>query len=286
MKIAIFGMGLIGGSLGRAILKSTDNEVFGFDIDKSALQKADLLGAQTRSLDFENDMRDVDMAIFALCPRVAIESMKNVVPQLKDGAIVMDICGNKRIIVDEMVELEKQFPNLFFIGSHPMAGREFSGIAHSSANLFENAYIVLTPVSQDIAKLSAVKNLFLKLGANDVEICSADKHDEMIAYTSQLAHIVSSSYVKNGHSSTHAGFSAGSFRDLTRVAKLDPNMWAELFVENKDNLVGDIDEIIKHLQEYRDAIADGDEERLKALLADGVKQKEAAETARKNRLKD
>lgn len=286
MKIAIFGMGLIGGSLGRAILKFTDNEVFGFDIDKSALQKADLLGAQTRSLDFENDMRDVDMAIFALCPRVAIESMKNVVPQLKDGAIVMDICGNKRIVVDEMVELEKQFPNLFFIGTHPMAGREFSGIAHSSANLFENAYIVLTPVSQDIAKLSTVKNLFLKLGANDVEICSADKHDEMIAYTSQLAHIVSSSYVKNGHSSGHAGFSAGSFRDLTRVAKLDPNMWAELFIENSDNLVGDIDEIIKHLQEYRDAIADGDEERLKALLADGVKQKEAAETARKNRLKD
>ena len=286
MKIAIFGMGLIGGSLGRAILKFTDNEVFGFDIDKGALQKADLLLAQTRALDVDKDIKDMDMVIFALCPRVAIESMRQIVPRLKDGAIIMDICGNKRIIVDEMLALEKQYPNLFFIGSHPMAGREFSGIAHSSATLFEKAFVVLVPVSQDIAKLAVVKKMFLDIGANDVEICNAKKHDGMIAYTSQLAHIVSSSYVKNEHSSEHAGFSAGSFRDLTRVAKLDPNMWAELFVENKDYLVSDIDEIIKHLQEYRDAIADGDEEQLRELLADGVKQKEAAETARKNRMKD
>lgn len=286
MKIAIFGMGLIGGSLGRAILKFTDNEVFGYDIDKSTLQKADLLLAQTRALDVEKDIKDMDMVIFALCPRVAIESMREIVPRLKEGTIVMDICGNKRIIVEEMARLEEEHPNLFFIGTHPMAGREFSGIAHSTATLFEKAFVVLVPVSQDIAKLAVVKKLFLDIGANDVEICGAKKHDGMIAYTSQLAHIVSSSYVKNPHCSSHAGFSAGSFRDLTRVAKLDPNMWAELFIENKDYLVNDIDEIIKHLKEYRDAIADGDEELLKTLLADGVRQKEAAETARKNRLKD
>lgn len=286
MKIAIIGMGLIGGSLGRAIIKNTEHQVFGYDIDESALLKADLLSAHTRALDVESDLGALDMVIFALCPRAAVESMRQIVPKLKDGAIVMDICGNKRIIVDEMSRLEEEYPRLFFIGTHPMAGREFSGISHSSATLFEKAFVVLVPVSQDIAKLAIVKNLFLAIGATDVEICGAKKHDGMIAYTSRLAHIVSSSYVKNPHCSSHAGFSAGSFRDLTRVAKLDPNMWAELFVENKDYLVNDIDEIIKHLKEYRDAIEDGDEELLKTLLADGVRQKEAAETARKNRLKD
>ena len=286
MKIAIIGMGLIGGSLGRAILKNTEHEVLGYDLDKSVLQKASLLNAHTRALDKENDLPQVDMVIFALCPRAAIESMRDIVPRLKDGAIVMDICGNKRIIVDEMTKLGAKYPNLFFIGTHPMAGREFSGISHSMATLFDKAFVVLVPVSQDIAKLAVVKNLFLAIGATDVEICNAKKHDGMIAYTSQLAHVVSSSYVKNPHCSSHAGFSAGSFRDLTRVAKLNPDMWAELFVENKDYLVNDIDEIIKHLQEYRDAIAAGDEEELKVLLADGVKQKEAAENARKERLKD
>ena len=286
MKIAIIGMGLIGGSLGRAILKNTEHEVLGYDLDKSVLQKASLLNAHTRALDKENDLPQVDMVIFALCPRAAIESMRDIVPHLKDGAIVMDICGNKRIIVDEMTKLGAKYPNLFFIGTHPMAGREFSGISHSMATLFDKAFVVLVPVSQDIAKLAVVKNLFLAIGATDVEICNAKKHDGMIAYTSQLAHVVSSSYVKNPHCSSHAGFSAGSFRDLTRVAKLNPDMWAELFVENKDYLVNDIDEIIKHLQEYRDAIAAGDEEELKVLLADGVKQKEAAENARKERLKD
>lgn len=286
MNIAIFGLGLIGGSLGRAIIKFTDHKVFGFDIDKQVLQKADLLAAQTRALDLDNDLKDMDIVIFALCPRAAIKCMNDVVPKLKDGAIVMDICGNKRIIVDEMMRLSEIYPNLFFIGTHPMAGREYSGISHSMATLFDKAFVVLTPVSQDIAKLAVVKNLFLAVGAQDVEICNAKKHDGMIAYTSQLAHIVSSSYVKNPHCASHAGFSAGSFRDLTRVAKLNPDMWAELFVENKDYLVNDIDEIIKHLQEYRDAIAIGDEAQLRILLADGVKQKEAAENARKERRRD
>ncbi len=286
MKIAIFGMGLIGGSLGRAILKKTDHEVLGYDLDKSALQKASLLGAHTRSLDIDNDIKDIDIIIFAIYPKATIEAMRDICPKLKNGAIVLDTCGNKRIIVDEMIRLQDEFPELNFVGCHPMAGREFSGISHSTANLFDNAYVILTPVTQDIKTLTTVKSLFISIGAQDVEICTAKRHDAMISYTSQLAHVVSSSYVKNPHSSSHAGFSAGSFRDLTRVAKLNPEMWAELFIENKDYLVKDIDEIIKHLVEYRDAIEEGDEEVLKALLADGVKQKEAAENARKERRRD
>lgn len=284
MKIAIVGMGLIGGSLGRALLKNTDNEVYGCDLDVTTLLKADMLRAHTRSIE-DSDWGEVDMVIFALCPNAAIKSMREICPRLKDGAIVADTCGNKRITVEAMRELETQYPALFFVGVHPMAGREFSGISHSSATLFDRAYVIVVPVSQDIEKLSVVKQLFLDIGAQDVEICTADKHDEMIAYTSQLAHVVSSSYVKNGHSSEHAGFSAGSFRDLTRVAKLDPDMWTELFLQNKDNLVGDIDTLVAHLIEYRDAIDANDAKRLRDLLAEGVKCKEDAETARKERLK-
>lgn len=284
MKIAIVGMGLIGGSLGRAIIKFTDNTVYGVDSDEGVLVKADLLNAQTKRLE-PNEWGEMDMVIFALCPSATVSAMRDVCPKLKQGAIVADTCGNKRIIISEMQSLQKLYPDLFFVGVHPMAGREFSGIAHSTASLFEHMYFIVVPVSQDIEKLALVKQLFLNLGAQDVEICTAEKHDEMIAYTSQLAHVVSSSYVKNQHSSNHAGFSAGSFRDLTRVAKLNPDMWTELFLQNKDNLVNDIDVLISHLKEYRDAIASDNADELHALLAEGVKMKEDAENARKERMK-
>lgn len=284
MKIAIFGMGLIGGSLGRAIIRYTENEVYGYDVDESALAKAALLNAQTAPLT-KSDIRDIDIAIIALCPQATVDTMRELCPKLKRGATVIDTCGNKRKVVEEMQRLSVEYPDLNFVGAHPMAGREFSGIAHSSATLFERAYVILVPVTRDIGLLSEIKKLFVQIGAQDVEICSAEKHDEMIAYTSQLAHIVSSSYVKNDHSSTHAGFSAGSFRDLTRVAKLNPEMWTELFMDNRDNLICDIDVLISHLKEYRDTLEAGDSRLLSELLSDGVAQKELAENARKERLK-
>lgn len=284
MKIGVFGLGLIGGSFGRAVLKFTNHEVYGFDTDGDAMIKATLLNAQTAPLD-DNMLKHIDMAVIALCPNATMQTMRDICPKLKDGAIIIDTCGNKRKIVDEMQNLNALYPNLNFAGVHPMAGREFSGISHSTASLFEKAYIIMVSVTKDVGVLSAIKNLFISIGAQDVEMCSAKKHDEMIAYTSQLAHIVSSSYIKNEHSSEHAGFSAGSFRDLTRVAKLNPEMWTELFMDNRDNLIYDIDVLISHLKEYRDALETGDAQTLKYLLKDGVKMKERAEAARKERLK-
>lgn len=284
MKIGIIGMGLIGGSLGRAILKYTDNVVLGSDTDESALLKAEMLCAESAVMKDE-DISSLDMLIIALCPEATLNVLRETAPKLKDGAIVMDTCGVKRGIVEEMARLSKEYPELFFVGAHPMAGREFSGIAHSQATLFEKAYVIVVPVSQDLTKLAEVKKLFKNIGAQEVEICSADRHDQMISYTSQLAHIVSSSYVKSERSSEHAGFSAGSFRDLTRVAKLNPDMWTELFLANGDNLVVDIDGLINRLGEYRAAIASGDGETLRALLADGVRMKEIAEAARKEKMK-
>ena len=288
MKIAIVGMGLIGASLSRAILKNTEHEVYGFDIDTAVLKRADEIGAHTRAL-CEDDYKDIDLVIFALCPTTAIERMKEVCPKLRDGAIVADTCGNKRIIMREMCALKEQYPALKFAGTHPMAGKERGGIENSTPELFQGAYVVLVPTDEnctaadDISAIEVIKKLYLSIGAKGVEICSAERHDEMIAYTSQLAHVVSSCYVQNPLSKTHMGFSAGSFADLTRVARLNPDMWTELFLQNKDNLVDCIDDISARLENIKSALADSDSERLKAILAYGTECKEMADGAKEKK---
>ncbi|MDE6302307.1 MAG: prephenate dehydrogenase [Clostridia bacterium] len=294
MKIAVIGMGLIGASLSRAILKNTEHEVYGFDIDAAVLKRADELGAHTRAL-CEDDYKNIDLAIFALCPDTAIKQMKSVCPKLKDGAIVADTCGNKRVIMRDMCALKKQYPALNFVGTHPMAGKERGGIENSTSELFQGAYVILVPANGNISEeeyysadenstayddnsaIGVVRKLYLSIGAKGIEICSAERHDEMIAYTSQLAHVVSSCYVQNPRSKSHVGFSAGSFADLTRVARLNPDMWTELFLQNKDNLVDCIDDISARLENIKSALTDGDGERLKAILAYGTDCKEIAD---------
>lgn len=282
MKIAIVGLGLIGASLGRAIVKYTSHEVYGFDISGDVLKRADELSAHTRALSFE-DFKSVDIVFFALNPSDTIDEMRRICPLLKDGATVADTCGNKRIICAEMKALKEKYPHLHFIGTHPMAGREYSGIGYSDPNLFKGAYILLVPVSNDLAPVEILKKLSAKIGARDVEICSAERHDEMIAYTSQLAHVVSSCYVQNPHSVGHAGYSAGSFADLTRVARLNPDMWTELFLENRDNLMSCIKDMKKRLDKIYCALEAEDDKALREFLAYGTGCKENADRVSKER---
>ncbi|MDD4839883.1 MAG: prephenate dehydrogenase [Clostridia bacterium] len=285
MIIAIYGLGLIGGSLGRAIIKKTSHKVLGFDIDKATMLKANMLNAYHEEIN-DNNIKNADLVVLALTPAVAIKTMREVAPMLKDNAIVIDCCGNKRKIVEEMDALLEKYPKLNFSGVHPMAGREFSGISHSTAGLFEHAFVIMTPVHTPIDALVKVKQLFLELGCEGIEISTAIHHDEMIAYTSQLAHIVSSSFVKSSHSAEHVGFSAGSFKDMTRVAKLNPDMWTELLMDNRDNLLREIEELQKHIEEFKTALSDKDENKLNELLSEGAIMKEIAENARKERKRD
>ena len=280
MKIGIIGMGLIGASLGKAILKYTNHEVYGYDVNKTALEKASEVLAHTRALKDE-DICALDMIIVALTPNAAIAEMNRLCPLLKDGAIVIDTCGNKRDMVSEMSALESTYSGLCFIGSHPMAGREYSGIDNSLADLFKGAFVILTPVSKDEGKCEIVKELFLQIGARDIKICTAEFHDEMIAFTSQLAHGVSDCYVQNPLSQTHTGYSAWSYADLTRVARLNPDMWTELFLQNADNLGGCLDDIIARLTEFRVALANLDGEKMKAMLQYGTACKENSDNAEK-----
>ena len=218
--------------------------------------------------------------IIALYPKAIIECIKQYAPKLKDGAIIIDCGGNKREICKFMEQMHITYPNIDFIGGHPMAGREFSGFSHSTASLFEKATMLMVPIHNSIETLYKVKEFILELGFEGVVITNPTEHDEMISFTSQLAHIVSSSYIKNPLTTTHYGFSAGSFKDMTRVAKLNPEMWTEIMLDNKDYLIAQIDVLIKNLENFKKAMQENDKEELSKLLDEGRAIKEEAEKLR------
>lgn len=272
MNIAIIGLGLIGGSLGRAIVSKTSNKVFALDIDENAMKVGRLLNAYHEELTEEN-VKEIDILFIALYPKATVKVIEEYAPKLKNGATIIDCCGNKRIIVDKMKELSSLYPSLNFIGAHPMAGREFSGVKHSTASLFNGASMIIVPVNSDIRKTAELKALSIEIGFGSVVITTAEEHDRIIAYTSQLAHVISSAYIKSPTASSYMGFSAGSFRDMTRVSRLSPEMWCELMSENGDNLAREIRYVIDNLSEYLSAIESKDLEKLKGLLADGNEKK-------------
>jgi prephenate dehydrogenase len=181
-----------------------------------------------------------------------------------------------------MQALSVKYPHLNFISALPMAGREFSGVKHSTASLFDKASMILVPVKADLKVLASFKKYCLDLGFLSVVITNATRHDEIIAFTSQLAHLVSSSYIKSKTAESFMGFSAGSFRDMTRVARLSPEMWSQLTIDNADFLVKELDSIIKSLTEYKDALEKLDIDKMKELLSDGNEKKLASEKLRRN----
>ena len=274
MKIAIIGLGLIGGSIAKAIKNNTDHTVYGADIQQSVVLRAKLIDAIDDELD-DNKLSECDLVIIALYPEDTVKFIIDKAGIIRKGAVVIDCGGVKRCICDPANRLAEE-NGFTFIGGHPMAGVERSGFESSFGMLFNNASMILAPSPEiDIDTLHKVKEFFLSIGFGSITIVTPEKHDRVIAYTSQLAHVLSSSYIKSPTATEHHGMSAGSFKDMTRVATLNPKMWSELFIENKDNLVGEIDTLISHLQEYRDAINDGDSEKISALLEDGAQKKAA-----------
>lgn len=282
MKIGIIGLGLIGGSFGRAIASKTEDTVYALDINEKAMVTGKLLSAYHNPLT-ENDINELDVLVFSLYPEPLEKALSEYVPKLKKGCLVVDLCGNKRRVVEQMKDLSAKHPDLEFISAHPMAGREFSGVSHSTSTLFDRASMILVPVKAEIGRIAWLKEYSLKLGFGEVVITSADKHDEIIAFTSQLAHLVSSAYIKSDRATEYMGFSAGSFRDMTRVAKLSPEMWSQLTVDNSDYLVEELDSFIAHLSEYKTALKNKDIEQMKKLLSDGNERKIMSEKIKKVR---
>lgn len=273
MKIGIIGLGLMGGSLAKAISFGTEHTVWGTNRSREAIQKALFVGAIQKELTKE-DLKECDLVIVSLYPEATIDYIKENAKLFKKGAIVMDISGVKRYVCDALYDTAKE-NGFVFIGAHPMAGLHLSGFEHSTAKIFNNSSMILTPYEDTPwGYINTVKELFLKIGFTNIQMSTPDEHDKIIAFTSQLAHVVSNAYVKSPNALIHKGFSAGSYKDLTRVAYLNENMWSELFLENRDNLINEIDSIVNNLVQYKEALENNDREKLTELLRDGKILKE------------
>lgn len=273
MIIGIVGLGLIGGSLAKAYKQTEGITVYGADIDSSVLEFAKISGAIDDVLTLEN-MAQCDCILIAVNPDTAIAWLESNAPFIDKHTVVIDCCGTKRKICEIGFKLSDEY-GFEYAGGHPMAGFHQWGFKNSRPNLFRGACMVIVPRKyDDIYLLDKIKHLLLPIGFGSLPITTAENHDRVIAFTSQLAHVVSNAYVKSPTAKEHHGFSAGSYRDLTRVAWLNPAMWTELFLENGDFMLNELDWIISSLTEYRDAIAKNDRDTLCQLLDDGRKCKQ------------
>ena len=282
----IVGLGLIGGSFARGYAQA-GVRVLAWDPDEDVMMAASM-GTVSGELNDET-LGECDIIVLACYPEACIEWLAAHAQALADatdteaimGPVVIDTVGIKGIVCERAFNLARE-NGFYFVGAHPMAGTQFSGYAHSRADLFEGAQLVLVPPTVDdslkLELLSQVREMVRPLGFGKFSVTSAEEHDHVIAFTSQLAHVVSNAYVKSPTAQEHHGFSAGSYRDLTRVAHLNASMWAELMTDNAQYLSQELTYLIDSLVAYRDALEKKDEEQLKELLAEGDRIKRALDT--------
>ena len=272
MTVGIVGLGLIGGSFAKAYHEAGVT-VLASNRTEETLKFAMLSGAVDGELTEEN-IGCCDLVIIAVFPEAAEAFLKRMAPHIGKKPIVIDACGTKRKICSMCFPIAEEY-GFTYLGGHPMAGTHKSGFKYARANLYHNAPMVIVPPSfDDIELLDRVKTLLAPLGFGSISVTTAEKHDELIAFTSQMPHIISNAYIKSPTAASHKGFSAGSYKDLTRVAWLNPKLWAELFLENRDCILNELDWFIAALEQYRDAVKNDDFETLEKLLDDGRRRKE------------
>lgn len=272
MTVGILGLGLIGGSLARAYAIA-GHRVLAQNRSESTLSFAILAGAVDEPMTTDN-IGQCDLILLSIYPDDCINWLEKNAPYISKDALVIDCCGIKRNICDRCFPIAAEH-GFTFVGGHPMAGSQFSGFKYSRATLFQDAPMVLVPPRfDDIALLHRIKDALAPCGFGSFSVTTAEDHDRMIAFTSQMPHIISNAFIKSPTAMEHKGFSAGSYRDLTRVAWLNAQMWAELFVENKDHVLDELDVLIQNLEQYRAAIADNNRDALIAILEEGKRRKE------------
>ena len=275
MTVGILGLGLIGGSLARAYALA-GHTVYAAEKDETMLAFAQLAGAVDAPLTPEN-LRECELVLLAIYPEGSAAWLTENARRISRSALVMDCCGVKQQICEKCFPLAEQH-GFTFIGGHPMAGTQFSGFKHSRADLFQGAPMVLVPPRfDDMDLLDRAKNALAPCGFGSFSVTTARDHDRMIAFTSQMPHIISNAFIKSPTALEHKGFSAGSYRDLTRVAWLNPGMWAELFLENREFVLSELDTLITALTAYRTAVAESDSDTLITLLEEGKRRKETVD---------
>lgn len=272
MKILVVGLGLIGGSICKALKKYTPHFVAGcdinHDIEYSALRDVAIDEA------FNGDFSGFELIILSLFPEASEKYITENIHKFDKSALITDVCGIKGDFSRRVKGIAEK-SGLRYLGIHPMAGKEFGGYHNSSADLFCKANFIIAPFedsrNDDISLLS---DLVKEIGAGKIVVTSPDNHDKMIAYTSQLAHIVSSAYVKSPELSLECGFSGGSFQDMTRIATMNEKMWTDLFMQNRENLIFELDLLIQNLNKYNEALKSSDSEEMLRLIAEGRQLKE------------
>lgn len=272
MKVGILGLGLIGGSMARAYAVA-GHTVYAVDLDESTLSFAMLSGAIHGRLD-EETIPACELLLLAIYPGGSAKWLEDNGRLVDSGALVLDLCGIKQEVCKRCFPVARKY-GFTFVGGHPMAGSHFSGFKYSRADLYKGAPMVLVPPRfDDIDLLQRVKDAMAPCGFGMFSVTTAEEHDRMIAFTSQMPHVLSNAFIKSPTARQHKGFSAGSYKDLTRVAWLNAPMWSELFLENRDNLLFELNTYLDSLTAYRDALEARDGERLTALLEAGKKAKE------------
>ena len=272
MKVGILGLGLIGGSLARAYAIA-GHTVYAAEKDETMLSFAQLAGAVDAPLTPEN-LRECDLVLLAIYPEGSAAWLEENARHISKSALVMDCCGVKQLICERCFPLAEQY-GFTFMGGHPMAGTHFSGFKYSRANMFVGAPMVLVPHRfDDMDLLDRAKDALAPCGFGSFSVTTARDHDRMIAFTSQMPHILSNAFIKSPTALEHKGFSAGSYKDLTRVAWLNPRMWAELFLENREFVLNELNTYIAALEQYRDAVESENLDTLIALLDEGKRRKE------------
>ena len=272
MKVGILGLGLIGGSLARAYAIA-GHTVYAAEKDESMLSFAQLAGAVDGQLTPES-LSECELVLLAIYPEGSANWLAENAMHISKDALVMDCCGVKQLICEKCFPLAEKY-GFTFMGGHPMAGTHFSGFKYSRADLFRGAPMVLVPHRfDDMDLLDRAKDALAPCGFGSFSVTTARDHDRMIAFTSQMPHILSNAFIKSATALEHKGFSAGSYRDLTRVAWLNPQMWAELFLENREFVLNELTTYITALERYRDAVEHQDLTTLIALLDEGKRRKE------------
>lgn len=269
--IGVVGYGLIGGSLGMALKKYTDNHIIAIDNNKEVLNYIKENNLADEVSDVTDDiLQKCDVVFIGLYPEDIVKFMDEFSNKFKPGTTVVDLCGIKQFVVKRY----KNLKNINFIGAHPMAGKEKNGITTADADLYNGASFLITPTetaNQD--SLEYIKYLAKKVGFEKIVVTTDENHDKMITYTSQLPHIMSVAYVLQECHSKCEGYYAGSFKDMTRVADINSTLWTQLFKNNRDFLTKQIDEYINSLEMIKECInSNGDE--LKDLLSKSKKIKE------------
>lgn len=265
--VGILGLGLIGGSFAKAY-HAAGWTVLAADRDAAILSFAQMSGAVDGTLGAENAAQ-CDLILACICPEAAIAELTGLAPHIGEKPVVIDCCGTKRVVCEALFPVAEQY-GFTYLGGHPMAGSHHSGFKYARENLYHNAPMVLVPPSfDDIALLQRVKELLAPAGFGHISVTTAQAHDEMIAFTSQMPHLISNAYIKSPAAAEHKGFSAGSYKDMTRVAWLNAPMWAELFLENRDCLLRELGWLMESLREYRAALEKNDLPELTRLLEEG-----------------